>query len=101
MYTVTLQVDFWSREDEGSQGFAQLEIELPFAPTTDIEFEHRTWHNARKPRFVSYNLEDQSFFVILDEVRLPSIKDVAAEAEMYRTHGWELEFTPTEPGTIP
>ena len=90
MHNVTFHVDFLSPDDEG-QGFAELHVELPFVPTTDIEFDPPVWHAPRKPYSVSYNLKDSSFYVHLGADKLDSKKYVPAHVKMYMDHEWDAK----------
>jgi hypothetical protein len=85
-----LHVDFFGRPGEGSQGCARLEVDLPFTPTPDIGIEHPVWHNPRKPNSISYNIEDERFYVYLGYDRLESKVHRDQNAEMYRVHGWDV-----------
>ena len=87
---VLLHVDFLAQPGDGSQGFARLAVDLPFAPDPGIEIEHPVWHDPRKPVSVTYNIEDESFYVHLGFDRLASKDDRAGHAEMYRSHGWDV-----------
>ena len=85
----TFHVDFRASLNRGSLGFARLEKDLAFAPTPDIEFENPAWQNTRTAMSVTYNIEEQFFYVILqyDEIDPKSRED---HAEMYRGHGWTI-----------
>lgn len=76
-----LQVSFGNL----SQGFARLEIDLPFAPSCEIGFEHPVWHDPRKPKEISYNMENAEFFVEFATEKLESHTH-----GMYESHGWTV-----------
>ncbi len=85
----TFHVGFLDQQQGGSTGYARLEVDLPFVPSIDIEFEHPVWHDGRKPRSISYNLENGSLFVVFD----PDMSDEAnlqQAADRYRDHGWTV-----------
>jgi hypothetical protein len=90
MFKVILSVNFFDKQRNCHAGFARLEVELPFAPTADIAFEHSVWHNPRKPEDVSFNLEAGEFFVNLGLDSLQSTEEVIRYAEMYKGHEWEV-----------
>lgn len=52
-FHVEFRVDFVSESGNGMQGYAGLDVDLPFAPPQDIEFDHPVWREPRKPTSVS------------------------------------------------
>ena len=89
MYKTTFCIRFFI-EHQGSQGSATLDIDLPFAPSSNIEFEHPTWKNPRKPLSVSYNINDSTFYINLGTDELKSGDDVQSHKKMYESHGWSV-----------
>jgi hypothetical protein len=87
-FKTTFNVDFIA--ENCHQGYARLEIKLPFAPTLDIEFAHPVWHDARKPVSITYNIEDSDFYVILPEDKLDSKDHLKQRKEIYKDHGWTV-----------
>jgi hypothetical protein len=93
---VLLHVDFLAQPNDGSQGFARLAIpNLPFAPSSDVEFEHPVWHSSRKATRISWNTETQSFYVALAEERCETREQCQAAKQMYATHGWSIDADPS------
>jgi hypothetical protein len=85
----TFHVDFWNQQG-GSLGYARLEVDLPFAPHMEMQFEHPVWHEGRKPVAVSYNLEEGSLYVVFDHDTLPDPQHLQQHADPYRSHGWTV-----------
>ena len=85
----TFIVDFRAALNGGSLGFARLDRDLAFAPTPDIQYEHPVWHKARRPASVKYNIDEQSFHVILQHDDIDP-KDLKAHTEMYGEHKWTV-----------
>lgn len=83
-------VCFRARNYDGVLGEAVLELELPFAPTPEIEFEHPAWGEARKPTLVIFDLGSQSFLVSFGIEELDTQADWESEADVYRKAGWTL-----------
>ena len=50
-------VCFRAKDHDGVLGEAVLDVELPFAPTPEIQFEHPAWGEARKPTLVIFDLQ--------------------------------------------
>lgn len=90
MHKTLLHVDFLAGHDDGHQGFARLEVELPFCPSTGVELEHPVWKEARLPSRISYNLEEQTFYVCLETEELGTTDAVAQQKEIYQSHGWTV-----------
>ena len=89
MHTM-FHVDFRNQGEGGSLGFARLEVELPFAPSMDIEFAHPVWHDGRKPAAIAYILDDDLFYVTFPQDDLPNAAARPQHAEMYTLHGWTV-----------
>ena len=90
MHNCLLHVDFLAGPQDGHQGYARLEIELPFCPVPTIELEHPVWHEAQTPLRVTYNLESGTFYVVLPTEELQTTDAVAAQKEIYAHHGWTV-----------
>jgi hypothetical protein len=93
MFMVILSVNFLDKQNCHA-GSAWLKVELPFAPTADIAFEHPVWHKSRKPEHVSFNLETFEFSVNLGSDPLQSTEEVIRHAKMYEGHKWEVTDVP-------
>ena len=89
MHSTTLHIGFLTHEGQ-SAGYAHLTVELPFPPSTDIEFEHSTWRDPKRASSVSFNLLDSTFFVYLELHKLAPGVDIQRNADMYRSHGWDV-----------
>ncbi len=68
--------------------FARLEVDLPFAPSMDMQFEHPVWDEGRNPVSIDFNLEQLSFFVQFEQDTLPDREALKERCEMYKYHGW-------------
>lgn len=91
MHKTLLHVDFLAGRDDGHQGFARLEVELPFCSSTAVELEHPVWKEARSPIRVSYNLEEeQTFYVCLEAEELGTTDAVAQQKEIYQNYSWTV-----------
>ena len=86
----TLMVSFVTEKNEGSQGFASLEVDLPFAPTCDIGIAHPVWKWARKPEAVEYDLHEEKFTVSFGFEKIPAKENRAQLVDMYQSHGWTV-----------
>lgn len=86
----TFHIDIFGQLDDGHLGFARLECELHFAPSVDIEFEHPVWHDTRKPKAISYNLDDGSFYIVFDHEVVESKNQLDRLKAIYEHHGWML-----------
>jgi hypothetical protein len=80
-------INLSAREDHG---FARLELDLPFAPTADIEIAHPVWKEPRKPTHVIYDVHDQQFFVTFGEEQIRSSEHREAIKQTYAAHGWKV-----------
>ena len=85
-------VCFRAKDHDGVLGEAVLDFELPFAPTPEIEFEHPTWGEARKPTLVIFDLESRSFLVSFGIEELDTKAEWVSEADVYRKHGWTVRY---------
>jgi hypothetical protein len=83
-------VCFRAKDHDGVLGEAVLDVELPFAPTPEIEFEHPTWGGARKPTLVIFDLGTESFLVSFGIQELDTKEQWAQEADAYRKAGWTV-----------
>lgn len=83
-------VCFRAKDYDGALGEAVLELDLPFAPSPQIEFEHPVWGEARKPSLIIFDLETHSFLVGFGIEELGSKAKWQAEADLYRRHGWTV-----------
>jgi hypothetical protein len=90
MFSTKLHVDFLINSEKSVGGFARLKLKLPFAPTPSMEFEQPVWHSSRKVASVSWNIEDETFFVALEPDVLNSPDDLKQHLEMYDCHGWKV-----------
>lgn len=74
---------------DGTDGLAKLEVDLPSAPTLEMEYSHRIWHEPRKPTSVVYDVEDATYYVRfgcheIDRADAPRV------VEAYRSTGWTV-----------
>ncbi|GEM_PF-4726601 len=83
-------VCFRAKDYDGALGEAVLEVDLPFAPSPQIEFEHPVWGEARKPSLIIYDLATRSFLVGFGIEELGTKAKWQAEADLYRHHGWTV-----------
>ncbi len=88
MHSATFQVNF--HVQGGLAGYARLVVQLAFAPTTDMEYEHGAWREPRRASSVSFDLQESTFLVLLGADELESKDRVQAHADMYQAHGWEV-----------
>ena len=84
-------VCFRAKDHDGALGEAVLEIDLPFAPTPQIEFEHPVWGEAREPTLVIYDLGSESFLVSFGIEEFDTKAKWETEADAYRKHGWTVQ----------
>ena len=90
MHKCLLHVDFLAGHNDGHQGFARLEVDLPFCPSTDIELEHPTWSDACAPVRVSYNIETGAFYVVMPTEEVKTVENVKIRKGIYSRHGWTV-----------
>jgi hypothetical protein len=90
-------VCFRARDYDGALGEAVFEVDLPFAPTPEIEFEHPVWDEARKPSLVIFELKEERFLVSFGIEELNTKAKWEGEAEMYRKHGWTVRNQLVQP----
>ena len=88
MHSATFQVNFHIQG--GLAGYARLVVQLAFAPTTDMEYEHGAWREPRRATSVTYNLQESTFYVELGVHQLEPGVDIKRNAEMYRSHVWDV-----------
>lgn len=87
---VTFDVTFQNSDGGGgSLGFARLEVDLPFAPSTDMEFEHPVWHEGKHPISITYNIENEDFLVTFETEHLTRAQ-YAQHRQIYEGHGWTV-----------
>ena len=81
-----LRVYFHDTASEGSAGYADLKLELPFAPHPDSALFHPVWHEPRKPVSVTWDTLAESFHVFM------GIEEIAGQQvpDMYRDRGWAV-----------
>ena len=81
-------IDFWGKDEGGGMlDFARLEVDLPFSPSIEMEFEHPIWADSRKPIHVSYNIESEAFYAAFERERLdPAHLDDRIKS--YVAQGW-------------
>ena len=84
-------VCFQAKDHDGALGEAVLEVDLPFAPTPQIEFEHPVWGEAREPKLVIYDLANDTFWVSFGTEELDTKAKWESEADAYRKHGWNVQ----------
>lgn len=87
-FKTTFHVDFIA--DKCHQGYARYEIDLPFPPNPNIEFEQSVWHEPRTPVSITYSIDDPSFYVVFQEDKLDSKEDLKQHKDMYESHGWTV-----------
>jgi hypothetical protein len=91
-----LLVRFATVRDEGDQGSAKIEVDLPFTPNLDMYFSNTVvWYEPKQPDRITFDLEE-GVLVISFEDRIPSKEDREAYAETYRENGWTLSGMMTE-----
>ncbi len=83
-------VCFRAKDHDGVLGEAVLEVDLPFAPTAQVQFEHPVWAEARESALVIYDLGSESFLVSFGIEELDTKAKWESEAETYRKHGWTV-----------
>ena len=88
MYKTTLHVDFIIKNGGGECGFTDLQVELPFAPTLDVEFDHSVWMDTRKPIGVFYDLDKGTFYVKLEPQLVDGKDEARVYFDTYEAHGW-------------
>ena len=87
---VMLCVQITGAKGSGQRGVlarATKHISMPFAPFVGMEIETSIWHGTRKVCSVTYNVEDQSVFAMLEATDTES--DIES-AQDYKTHDWEV-----------
>ena len=89
MHPAMFHIDFLT-QDGHHLGYARITVQLAFAPSTEIEYEHGAWHDPRRASSVSFDLQESTFFVRLGVDELESRDDIKAHADMYRAHGWDV-----------
>ncbi len=67
---------------------AHLEVDLPFAPSMEMQFNHPVWNEGRKPVRVEFDLEQLSFHVQFESDQLPNKEALKEHCETYQCHGW-------------
>jgi hypothetical protein len=90
-FRAVLRIDFRSTEP-GRWGYATLAVELPFAPSLDIEIAHVTWHEAKRPKSVTYHIESGDFDVFFGTVAHSNEEQLKANQNMYEAHGWTVQI---------
>lgn len=87
---ITFQVTFVSKNPAVYGGFARLEKDLPFAPTMEMDFEHERFDEpSRKPTSISFNLEDDSFFVTLGDIECATLAECEKARGYFADDGWD------------
>lgn len=70
-----------------------LEVDLPFAPSMDMEFAHPVWgEHGRKPLSISFNLERLSFYVCFENEEFPDGNAQKERRDIYTSEGWKLPY---------
>jgi len=69
---------------------AEIEADLPFAPSLEMQFVPPVWKNGRKPAIVAFDLEELSFYVDFESDELPNKEALKESCETYRYHGWKF-----------
>ena len=90
MHKVIFNVIFYLYPSGGTRGYARKTVELPFVPTTDTYLECLAWKDARKPKSVSYNIDESYFYVDFGADNLDSESSIKTNKEMYASHEWEI-----------
>ena len=90
MYKCLLHVDFRAGHNDGQQGFARLDVELPFCPTTDVELEQPPWSDPRAPVRISYNLERGDFYLIMPTEEATTVDSAKIRKDTYALEGWTV-----------
>ena len=69
MKTIFL-VSFWGNPGSCSQGFAKLELDLPFAPMPGVAFQNLAWKGERMPTSIVFDTTEGEFSVLfgLDQI---------------------------------
>ncbi len=70
-------------------GLADFVTQIPFTPTTGMEFVGGPWQDCKKVVSVTYSLEDPSFLIYLDPDEIEE-NDGPSYAKAYRDTGWSL-----------
>jgi hypothetical protein len=79
---------------ESSVRFARLEVDLPFAPSMEMQFDHPVWKEGRKPVCIEFDLEQLSFFVQFEQDKLSDQEALKEHCETYKYHGWTFRNDP-------
>ena len=89
MHTATFRIDFVT-QDGHVAGHAHREVQLAFAPSTELEYEQSAWRDPRKASSVSFNLDDSTFFVHFGVQQLEPGVNIQRNLDMFRIHDWEV-----------
>jgi len=85
-----LHIYFKVKNRSGLLGSARLDVDLPFAPSSEMAFEHPVWKDSRRPLTVIYNIEDSSFLLSFSTEELESEDKIQQQKEVYQAHGWKV-----------
>lgn len=76
----------------GSAGYAQKELDLPFAPAIDSHIESAAWKEPRAIVAVSLNVDGEApynSFITLATHEVQE-QDLGLQAYCYEAHGWAV-----------
>lgn len=65
-------------------------VDLPFTPAIGIEIEQMVWGGSRKIVNVTFNIDEEYFWVYLEQERPNSRQEVDSMIAMYKEHGWDV-----------
>jgi hypothetical protein len=86
VHKTIFNVTFYLSQNGGICGYARLEVNLPFAPSHDIEIEHPVWKEPKKVKNISYNINEDYFFVDFEIVTIDTPD--SKTKDVYSNHGW-------------
>ena len=70
---------------------AELEVDLPFAPTPEMAIGQSVWEEPRTPTSVMYDIDDKIFILMFHADKFDSKAKADELAARYKHCGWKVE----------
>lgn len=83
-------VPFMAANGDGAYGYAILEKDLAFAPSTEMEFSHPVFEKNQKPLSVTYNIDKAEFEVMFASV-LFNPHNESWRVSAFASEGWTVD----------
>jgi hypothetical protein len=70
---------------------AELEVDLPFAPSADTAIGQSAWEEPRTPTSLMYDIDDKILILMFHAEKLDSKEKADELAARYKRCGWKVE----------